>query len=30
VYRAIMRRSFDIPANRVNRSWFGRNCQLVN
>jgi len=30
VYRAIMRRSFEIPANRVNRSWFDRNCQLVN
>ena len=26
VYRAIMRRSFEIPANRVNRSWFDRTA----
>ena len=25
-----MRRSFEIPANRVNRSWSDRNCHLVN
>jgi hypothetical protein len=30
VYTAMMRHLSEILANRVNRSWFDRHCQLVN